>query len=283
MRVFFVMAMTIFLASCGESNKVAARSEGVAIRLAQAATEISSADSPTKRFKAIRQHLTVEVDASTLESIWRAAQDECTTALEQFCELIGSQISQGRHVGYTNAELKIRIAPERYEAYKKKIIANHYLIEDRVESEDKTAAVIDTEAKLKNISALRDRLRGMLATPNAKLKELIELEQELARVQSELDSLTAIRKALAVETEKIYMRIEFRSERSLTEPGALTPITDALSRAGRTLSESVGGLILFVTAALPWVLAATGLFIVVQKLRRIIRNRRLRRANNSNT
>lgn len=55
-------------------------------------------------------------------------------------------------------------------------------------SKDVTDQYIDTEARLKNALALRDRLRGLLDRAK-EVKEIIEIEKELTRIQSEIDSM----------------------------------------------------------------------------------------------
>src|SRR5215510_11522153 len=87
------------------------------------------------------------------------------------------------------------------------------------EREDKTTAVIDTEAKLKNLTSFRDNLRAMLGKPSATVKDLVEIQQQLTETQSELDSETAQRKILANETEKIAVKISFRVEWSSANAG----------------------------------------------------------------
>ena len=58
----------------------------------------------------------------------------------------------------------------------------------RLRSEDVTDTLIDLEARVKNLRALRDRLRSYLEKA-ANLPEILDVERELARVPSELESL----------------------------------------------------------------------------------------------
>ena len=266
----------ILLAACSESNKSALTATSMArapsASTAEAASTLAISKSP--RYRAVKQYITLAVNPDELEAVWRAAQDACATAKPDECEITNSYISQKSQGDLPRAELQIRIAPELVETYRKKVIGNRAVIDDRSESEDKTLAVIDTEAKLKNMSALRDRLRSMLSMPGAKLKELIELEQELARVQSELDSLTAIRQTLARETDKVFVKMEFRSERSFVEPSSFTPISEAIKRAGRMLAQSIAVLIEFTVVALPWVFAAIVAFISIRALLRFRRKKK---------
>ncbi|MFL5581659.1 MAG: DUF4349 domain-containing protein [Gemmatimonadaceae bacterium] len=55
-------------------------------------------------------------------------------------------------------------------------------------TDDVTELVVDTEARVANLRALRDRLRQLLERATS-VADVIDVERELARVQSELESL----------------------------------------------------------------------------------------------
>ena len=76
--------------------------------------------------------------------------------------------------------------------------------------EDKTTAVIDSDAKIKNLTSFRDSLSSMLAKPSATVNDLVAIQQQLMETQSQLDSETAQRKSLANDTEKIFIDFSFR-------------------------------------------------------------------------
>jgi hypothetical protein len=105
-------------------------------------------------------------------------------------------------------------------------------------AEDKTAEVVDVEARLKNMAEFRDNLRKLMATPGARLKDLIEVERELTRVQSELDSLATRRKVLANETEKVRVTVAFSARPAVLEAGMWLPVKSAVLRAGHVLARA---------------------------------------------
>jgi hypothetical protein len=143
------------------------------------------------------------------------------------------------------------------------------LIERRTESEDKTDEVVDVEARLKNTSELRDRLRKLLSTPNTSVKDLVEVESQLARVQQELDSAEGKRLALANQTEKIAVTVDIRSRRAIGEAGAWAPVHAAFTGVARTLAWSIAGLVTFVVAVLPWTLLLVPIVIWWRRRRRL--------------
>lgn len=128
-------------------------------------------------------------------------------------------------------------------------------------AEDRTGEVVDTDARIANMTTFRDRLRTLMATPGAKLKDLIEVERELVRVQSELDSLAARRKVLSDQTDKVHVSLSFVARAAVLAPGIWSPVREALVGAGHTFSYSVSALVTVVVGLAPWtlLLAALGL------------------------
>jgi hypothetical protein len=138
---------------------------------------------------------------------------------------------------------------------------------------------VDVEARLKTLGDLRDRLRELLAKRAGSLKDILETERELARVQGELDAMAAQRKALANETEKILLHVDYRPEPSLGETGAMQPLLEAWRGAGRAFASSLAAALLFIVQALPWlVIVVPVLWGVWKGLRRLADWRRARRA-----
>jgi hypothetical protein len=142
------------------------------------------------------------------------------------------------------------------------------------ETEDKTTNVVDTDARIKNLTEFRDNLRKMLARPAVSVKDLVEIQEKLEEVQAELDGETARRKDLANETEKVAIEIEFRAERTTASVSAFKPIGDALRESASVLSESLASLITAVVAIIPWLIVIVpGGWLLVRLWRRVRRKR----------
>lgn len=88
----------------------------------------------------------------------------------------------------------------------------------RVAVEDVTVEHIDLEAELANLRALRDRLRALLARA-ATVEEALEVEKELAKVQTRIDALAS--RLATLQNRVVYSRIALSLERKRT-PGPLT-------------------------------------------------------------
>ena len=208
--------------------------------------------SEARRYVAVRHTLQIFTAADGVEAAWRDATDACAAA---GCEVLNAALERNDERHPATATLEARVPPERLEAFLARMSGLGRTGLNARTAEDKTDTVLDTEARLKNQTTFRDHLRALMATPGAKLKDLIEVERELVQVQSELDSLAAQRKLLANETERVHVSISFRAQPSVIETGMWEPITDALRSAGHVVASSVGMLITAVVGMLPWAIA----------------------------
>lgn len=227
----------------------------------------TATDTP-QRHIAVRQFLFIESDPDKLQATHQAAVARCQPPA---CEMLESTYKGGTQYEVARATLKVRILPAQAAGYVAEATRDGEVVEQRTESEDKTDQVIDTDARLRNLNELRDRLRNLLKTSGAKLSEIIEIERELARVQGELESAQGQRKLLAAETERTTLILTWQGRRSLAESGTFATLKNAFTQSGRTLAESLAALVTFLVAILPWVLV---LGAIVQGLRLWWRSRR---------
>jgi hypothetical protein len=218
------------------------------------------------RFIAVTHRFAVEVPEAGLAKAWASVIKSCDS-LE--CEVLASSITSKTASSPPKGTLSLRITPKNLDRFMDYLNKSAAVIEHTTESADKTTEVVDTDAKLKNKTEFRDRLRGMLAKSPAGVKELIEVERELANVQAEIDSLSTTQKSLQNETRKVAVQITFISKPSLTRTGALAPIANAWDESGYVLAESLGSLITFIVAMIPWlVLIIPAIWIIIRLLRR---------------
>lgn len=140
-------------------------------------------------------------------------------------------------------------------------------------AEDKTLQVVDIEARVANLTQLRDRLRKLMADPKAGIKEAVEIERQLAQTQGELDSMQSQRRVLAQQTERELFEINYQSRRSAIERGIFEPVKESLVSFGRVAMHSLAALISFVAAALVWIVLLVVLgwiFVVWRHLKKRI-------------
>ncbi len=229
------------------------------------AQELQAEEAPLRRYVALRHDINIMTPAEAVESAWQQAQDACVAA---GCEVLASVVSRDEQRRPSSASLQARVPPGALDAFLAKVTKLGSVGQHAQTADDKTDDVIDTEARLKNMVAFRDRLRGLLATPGARLKEVVEVERELVRVQSELDSLTSRRKALSQLTDMVHVNLNFQAAPSVLETGIWGPVRGAVLGAGRVFADSLAKIIALTVFLLPWVLVVLTLFVAVRAIRR---------------
>ena len=225
----------------------------------------------SQRFIAESHKLEVVAPESELQKSWESVVTFCGTI---HCEVHSSTITTRTGEILPSGMMSLRVVPEDLQKLLSEVEKVGKIAQLTTEREDKTTAVIDTEAKLKNLTTFRDNLRAMLGKPSATVKDIVEIQQQLTDTQSELDSEAAQRKILANETEKIAVEISFRVERTGGNASGLSEIWDALRESGSNLAESTATLISVIVAIIPWLILIVPLGWLLLRARRKWRRNR---------
>lgn len=225
------------------------------VEQASAAADASQGqEAPLQRYLAVRQDLNVEVPPEQLADAWGKVRDLCGTLQ---CELLSSSLLRETPQQPGNAMLEMRVVPADVDKLLSGLAGVAKVVSQNTTSEDKTAEVIDVEARIKNRIEFRDSLRLMLRDTVTKrtMADLLAIQRTLSDTQAELDAIATQRKVLAQQTSKQHIQIQFTPSRTLVQGGrSYNPMVRALREAGSVLAESVGVLITFLAAVLPWLL-----------------------------
>src|SRR5579872_322081 len=262
-------ALALWTAGC-EKKMV----ESPAPFLMNAMTVSALAASP-QRYIAERQKLEIIPPELQLQKSWESAAAFCATIR---CEVVSSSITMQTNDAPPSGDISLRVAPDdlsKLLAYVEKL---GKLTQHTTEREDETISVVNTDAKIKNLTSFRDNLRAMLVRPSAKLSDLVEIQKQLTDTQSELDSETAQRKILANETEKIAVEISFRVVRPGQNPSGIAEIRNALRESGSVLADSISDLITTVFTIIPWLVLIVPICWLLAKAWRKLRRQRNRAA-----
>lgn len=267
-HIYLALVMQFLLVACGQQTpetapapasvsmgrampKMMADASGGA---EQSLTEISEPavlTHPERKYIALRHHMQIETPAKKMQAAFDAAVRHCE-ALN--CQLLSAYFNKETPYSPPSASLSARIPPRNVEIFLTGLAKSGEILQHGRDSEDKTSQVVDTDARIKNLTELRDRLRLMLTDKTAKFKDIIEVERELANTQSQLDSMLSMRKILSQETDLVAVNIDFTATQGITEQGFFAPVARALKDAGRVMMESLAAVITFVMSAIPWLL-----------------------------
>lgn len=208
------------------------------------------ADAP-QRYIEESHKLEVITSSSQLQKSWESLVAYCEKIQ---CEVTSSTITTKASDSEPTGTVSMRLAPEDLGKLLAKVETLGKVAQHTTEREDKTSDVVDTDAKIKNLTSFRDSLRAMLAKPSATVKDLIDIQQQLTDTQSQLDAETAMRKVLANETEKITVNVTFEAEIPGRSTGAFAAIWEALLNSEADLADSTATLIAVIVSIIPWLI-----------------------------
>ncbi len=125
---------------------------------------------------------------------------------------------------------------------------------------------VDRAARLKNARATEQRLLDVLREHTGKVKDILDAEQEIARVRGEIEQMEADQRALQTRvdfaTVQLSVQEEYKASIQVTPPSTGTRLRNAAIQGCRTVIESVIGFGVWALQSLPaLVLWALVLFV----------------------
>jgi hypothetical protein len=124
-----------------------------------------------QRFIAVSYNLQVVPAEPQLQQNWESVIDFCATIR---CEILNSSITSRTRESLPSASITLHVAPEDVPKLIEHLEKQGTIVQHNTESDDKTTAVVDTEARIKNLTGFRDNLRAMLAKPSATVKDSVD-------------------------------------------------------------------------------------------------------------
>lgn len=174
--------------------------------------------------------------------------DMCEAKGPKVCRII-SMRQADEDGDYAYGNLQLAVAADQARAFSKEIEAasgnaDGELTSSSIEGEDLSKQIVDTEAKLRARTLLRDRLMEVLRSRNGTVAELVEAERGVAQVNQEIDQarswLTEMRGRVA------FSQMEVSYESGSPSAGGFS---DPIRAAWGSLGAIFGGLIAFLIVA----------------------------------
>ncbi|MFB6824376.1 DUF4349 domain-containing protein [Streptomyces virginiae] len=185
---------------------------------------------------------------------------------------VGNESTRRGENGRMTSTLTLRVPGERYDAVLGAMEGSGKLLHRKVDAQDVTEKVADIGSRVASQQASVARVREMMGKASA-LSEVVMLESELSRRQSDLESLLAQQTALKDQTSLGTITLEVSEPDAKPEPekkekkkeptflGALGGGWDVFTQVVRYLTVAVG-------AVLPFALTAAVVLVLFRVYRR---------------
>ncbi|WP_421790784.1 DUF4349 domain-containing protein [Hyphobacterium sp.] len=219
-------------------------------------------------FLAYAYGMAVETPSDNLEALFQLHRQVCEDAGPNVCQIINAQVST-QSADRSSGQLSLRATPAWLTEFRARIsedaeAAGGRLLSETTSAEDLSAPILDTRARLTGQTALRDRLILLLETDEASVEELIRVERELARVQTEIESATSRLRYLERRVSMSLLTINYRSEAVPFTPSTTNPITAAINDFLSIASRGLATVIRLTAAILPWLILIIPAFWLIR-------------------
>ena len=209
------------------------------------------------------------ISASGIPTLQRAHADLCERKGPKICHILN--LSQDGSEGeYASGKLEIEVAASNARGFADKLskIAQSKggePVSSSIAGEDLSKQIVDTEARLRARSLLRDRLMEILRTRSGKVSELVEAERGVAAVNEEIDQAQSWLSEMKGRVAFSKMTLNYNAG-APSAGGFFEPIRNALGSIGPVLGGTIAAIIYLLIILLPWAALLTLLLWVKRKM-----------------
>ncbi len=189
--------------------------------------------------------------------------DMCEALGATQCMIVGMTSAGGEEDEDAAGTLELAVASDRARGFVGELSAiaegfHGEQVSAQIAGEDLSKQIVDTEARLRSRTELRDRLLEVLRTRRGSVEDLVAAEQNVAAINEEIDQARSWMAEMQGRVSFSRVKLSYASN---TPVGAdfLGPVTTALGSLGSILGILAAVLIVLAGIAGPFVLGALGL------------------------
>jgi hypothetical protein len=205
-------------------------------------------------------NMQIETPYNGLQSRYQRDYKKC---VELGCQIMNSNIAME-----SGGNISARIDPAKLGAFLDFLAEGPGKIQNHsVSADDYSIEYSDTATITKNLAALRDRLSTLLNTRADNVDDILRIEQELNRIQTEIDQHTARLRMLDRMTLMATVNLNYTVEYRPTE---LKPyeLNNTWRNTVNRFMRALDAMIQFIGATLPWIpVLFVGFWLCVRMLR----------------
>ena len=180
--------------------------------------------------------------------------------------------------GKKQGTIEVRIPSKNFDAFISEAGKTGKVMSLNVTGNDITEEFIDIDARCKTQKALEDRLIKLLDEKAAKLTDVVEVEEKLAGVRAQIESMEGRMRFLKSQSEFSTLTISIFEPSLLqtsTGGGFFYEIEEAIKKGINGFTDVLTGLITFVIAFSPVLIIGSLMLLLIRKY---IRNRKIKKA-----
>lgn len=199
-----------------------------------------------------------KVPATGMQGLLDAHKKQCEDAGPSKCYVVNSSIS-GLGEDQSYGQMTLRGSADWVKTFRAGMIDglkpfNATLDSNSDSAEDLTVNIVDSEARLRSLKTMRDRLEQLLRDRPGKLGDLLEIEREFARVQGEIDSSESILAQMKLRVAMSVLTLNYTASFPPGSESVWRPVGDAFGGFEASFAGAFAGIIRFIAEMLPIVI-----------------------------
>jgi hypothetical protein len=197
-----------------------------------------------------------EAEVSLVVKKMSETEAQITKLLKQFDGYIADAAVDRRQGQELSGRWKVRVPATNFDSFLDEVSKLGIAESRRQTAQDVTEEFVNLEAQISNKKKLEERIVELLKDASGKIKDVIEVERELARVRGEIEQMEGRLRYLTNRTDLTTISIVAREEENYVPPAAPT-FVNRIAQAWKTSLESLQSfgerLVVATTFAFPWV------------------------------
>ncbi|MBK8837790.1 MAG: DUF4349 domain-containing protein [Hyphomonadaceae bacterium] len=199
-----------------------------------------------------------KVPATAMQALLDAHKKQCEDAGPVKCYVVNSSIS-GLGEDQSYGQMTLRGSADWVRTFRSGMSEglkpfNATLDSNSDSAEDLTVNIVDSEARLRSLKTMRDRLEQLLRDRPGKLGDLLEIEREFARVQGEIDSSESILAQMKLRVAMSVLSLNYTASFPPGSESVWRPVGDAFGGFEASFAGAFAGIIRFIAEMLPIVI-----------------------------
>jgi len=224
-------------------------------------------------------NLTVSMASAFIKARFERARDRCQNDPALKCKIASAsfRLLGAPDAPYPVANLSVALPHDSVTVFEEGLLAvlpdedagDVRVTSRNTSAQNVTNQVRDLDARLNQLTDYRARMMELSKRGGAKTEDLIKIEGEISRTQSEIEQIEGQRRDLAERIAKENLSIVF--EPQSTTADALQPVADVWQSSLRLLGASAATVLALMIGILPWLPVLALAYFLVRWLWRRIR------------
>ena len=228
--------------------------------------------SPQAPMLAMAYSLGLAVPADQVRPLMESHQEACERAGTDQCQVMAAS-ADAEHGDQAKASLTLRATPAWMRVFRGRAEADAKDLGGKVEiagaeGDDLSTQITDTGAAQQARAAERARLAELMQRRTKNLGDTLQVEQEITRVQGEMDQasseLAAMKTRIAMET----VTISYESTAMAAPEGDAAPLASAAHSFAGNFFAVIAGILTVVSFVLPFALVAAPIAWLISRRRK---------------